>query len=78
MLKIGRFVLSFVTILLAAFALITNNFELNHIMFLLLGLLMLVMGIDEYRAGRKVIGLISFAVFIFLLFVSLQFFLLNY
>ncbi|WML42362.1 DUF3953 domain-containing protein [Neobacillus sp. OS1-2] len=36
------------------------------------------MGLGEFRKGRKVIGWISIVAFLFILFVSLQDFFLNY
>ncbi len=46
-------------------------------MIFLLGLTMLVMGIEEYKKERKTIGTLLVGVFIFLLFVSIEGFLLN-
>ena len=56
LLKILRYVLSIATFLLAVYGLITKKFEFNHIMIFLLGLTMLVMGIEEFQKERKVIG----------------------
>ncbi|MFD1039687.1 YczI family protein [Virgibacillus byunsanensis] len=43
----------------------------------LLGLFMLVIGIDEFQKGRKSYGYMSIAVSLFAFFVSLQAFFLN-
>ena len=75
--KSSRYVLSIATFTLAVYGLITSNFEFNHIMIFLLGLTMLVMGIEEYKKERKTIGTLLVGVFIFLLFVSIEGFLLN-
>ncbi|WP_042221663.1 DUF3953 domain-containing protein [Oceanobacillus manasiensis] len=75
MLKILRNILSVITILLAAYGLITGNFEFQPFMILSLGLLMLVIGLIEFRKGRKNYGWISIFTFFFLLFVSIQTFL---
>ncbi|WP_262481861.1 DUF3953 domain-containing protein [Bacillus sp. CH30_1T] len=75
--KILRYVLSIVTLSFAIFGLITNNFQLNHIMIFLLGLTMLVMGIEEIQKERKANGLLLVGVFFLSLFVSIKGFLLS-
>ncbi|MCH6265016.1 DUF3953 domain-containing protein [Neobacillus citreus] len=77
MLKILRYVLSGVTLLFAVYGLITNNFELSHIMMLLLGLTMLVMGLEEFQKERKAKGWLFVVVFLFAIYVSIQGFLLS-
>jgi hypothetical protein len=77
LLKIIRFVLSVLTILFATYGLITKNFQFNHIMIFLLGLTMLVMGLEEFRKERKAKGWLFVVVFLFSLFVSIQGFLFN-
>ncbi len=77
LLKILRYILSVVTILFATYGLITKNFEFNHIMIFLLGLTMLIMGLEEFRKERKVNGWLMVGVFLFSLFVSIQGFLLS-
>ncbi|WP_141434330.1 YczI family protein [Bacillus sp. 03113] len=77
MLKILRYVLSVVTILFATYGLITKNFEFNHILIFLLGLTMLIMGLEEFRKERKANGWLFVVVFLFSLFVSIQGFLLS-
>jgi len=76
-LKILRYVLSISTFALAVYGVITSNFEFNHIMILLLGLTMLVMGIEEFQKERKSIGILLVGVFVFSLFVSIKGFLLS-
>ncbi len=77
MLKILRYVFSVVTILFAAYGLITKNFDFSHIMIFLLGLTMLIMGLEEFQKERKANGWLFVVVFIFSLFVSIQGFLLS-
>lgn len=76
-LKVLRYFLSIITILLASFGLITKNFEYNYILIFLLGLTMLIMGLEEFRKERKMYGWLMVVVFIFSLFVSIQSFLFN-
>ncbi|MFD2212092.1 DUF3953 domain-containing protein [Metabacillus endolithicus] len=77
MLKILRYVLSPVVLIIAVYGLITKNFDFQSIMILLLGLLMLVMGLEEFRKEKKTLGWLLIAVFIFSLFVSIQGLLMN-
>ncbi|TCN26515.1 DUF3953 domain-containing protein [Mesobacillus foraminis] len=77
MLKISRYALSVVVFLFGAYGLITQNFNLNDIMFFLLSLLMLIMGLEEFQRGKKANGWLFVAVFLFSLFVSIQGFLLS-
>lgn len=77
MLKILRYILSLVIIIIAAYGLITKNFEFQSLMTLLLGLMMLVMGLEEFQKERKTYGWLLVVVFLFSLFVSVQGFLLH-
>jgi hypothetical protein len=77
LLKILRYVLSVITVLLATYGLISKNFQFNDIMIFLLGLTMLVMGLEEFQKERKAKGWLFVVVFLFSLFVSIQGFLLN-
>ncbi|WP_027408568.1 DUF3953 domain-containing protein [Anoxybacteroides tepidamans] len=72
MLKILRYALSILTLLFTTYGLITKNFEFNHIMTLLLGLTMLMMGLEEIQKERKANGWLFILVFLFSLFVSVQ------
>ncbi|MGP4108893.1 DUF3953 domain-containing protein [Virgibacillus sp. L01] len=72
MLIILHIIFSVVAISFAAYGLITNNFEFQHYMIFFLGLLMLVMGIQEFKKERKVLGWLLVVVFLFLLFVSIN------
>ncbi|WP_047981855.1 DUF3953 domain-containing protein [Ornithinibacillus contaminans] len=77
MLKVSRFILSAITIVLAAYGLITQNFTYSKFMILSLGLLMLVMGIQCFKNGQKTYGWLSMIVFLFSSFVSIQGFILG-
>ncbi|MFC7746895.1 DUF3953 domain-containing protein [Lentibacillus kimchii] len=44
---------------------------------LLLSLLMLVLGLEQFRINKKLLGWLLIAVFLFILFVSIQGFVLN-
>ncbi|RDW17303.1 YczI family protein [Oceanobacillus chungangensis] len=77
MLKILRYVFSLIGILFAAYGLITKNFEFQSYMILFLGLMMLVMGLEEFQKERKAYGWLFVVVCVFSLFVSIQGFLLS-
>ena len=77
MLKILRYIFSIVAFLLAAYGLITKSYVLGDIMIFFLGLTMLVMGLEELKNERKVIGWLLIVVFAFSLFVSIEGFLLS-
>ena len=66
-----QIILSITVALLAGFALITKNFELQPYMILVMSFLMLVMGLRENQKERKGFGLFYIGIFIFLLIVSL-------
>lgn len=69
-LKISRIILSVITVLLAGYGLLTKNFMLQPLMVFFLGLLILVMGLDEFRKGRKGFGYLCIAIAIFISFES--------
>lgn len=77
LLKILHFVFSVIAISLAAYGLITKNFEFQHYMIFFLGLMMLIMGLQEFKKERKAYGWLFIIVFLFSLFVSIQGFLLS-
>ena len=77
LLKILQIILSIIVISLAGYGLITDDFKFQPYMILLLGLTILVMGLREFQTGHKGFGWISIVVFIFMLFVSIQGFLLK-
>ena len=72
-----RVIFAVIVTFIAGYGLITNNHEFQSYMMFFLSLFMLVMGLEEFRKGQKVIGWISIVAFLFILFVSLQDFFLN-
>lgn len=77
MFKVFISILSPVIIIIAAYQLITDNFELQPLVMFLLSLLMLVLGLEQFRINKKLLGWLLIAVFLFTLFVSIQGFVLN-
>lgn len=77
LLKMLRIILAVIVVLISGYGLITNNFELQPYMMFFLGIMMLVMGLDELQNGRKEYGWISLVVFLLLLFVSIKGLILN-
>jgi apolipoprotein N-acyltransferase len=69
LLKISRIILAVIVALIAGYGLFTGNFKFQTYMMFFLGLMLLVMGIDEFQKGRKGYGLISIVAFLFILFV---------
>ena len=67
-----RVIFAVIVTFIAGYGLITNNHEFQSYMIFILSLLMLVMGLEEFQKGRKVMGWISIVAFLFILFVSLQ------
>lgn len=67
-----RVILAVISASIAVYGLITANFEFQSYMLFFLGLMMLVMGLEEFQKERKVMGWISIMAFVFVLFVSLQ------
>ncbi|MGE7113092.1 DUF3953 domain-containing protein [Lysinibacillus sp. NPDC047702] len=76
MLKILHIVFSIIVISLAAYGLITHDYQLNFLMIFFLGLIMLILGIREFRQKRNVYGWFLIGVFLFSIFVSIQNFVL--
>ncbi|WP_331000870.1 YczI family protein [Radiobacillus kanasensis] len=72
-----RVIFAVIAAFIAGYGLITKNFEFQSYMMFFLSLMMLVMGLEEFRKERKVMGWISIVAFLFVLFVSLQGFFLN-
>ncbi|WP_147536161.1 YczI family protein [Bacillus marasmi] len=77
MLKYLHIILSITVISLAGYGLITKDFKFLPYMMFFLGLTMLVMGLREFQKGQKGYGWLSIVVFIFILFVVFNSFLLN-
>lgn len=77
MLKISRITLAILVIALSGYNLITRNFELMPYLILFLGAFMLVTGLAELQKGNTFWGTMSIIASLFVLFVSIQGFLLN-
>ena len=78
MLKILQMLFSIITIALASYGLVTQDFRLGAYMILFLGLVMLVSGLQEFKNNKKITGWMLIGVFAFSLFVAIQSFMLNY
>ncbi len=72
MLTILRIVFSIITLVLAGYGLVTNNTEYQAYLELSLGLLMLIMGIDEIKQGRKGWGYFFLLLFALISILSIQ------
>lgn len=72
MLKILQIVFSIIGISLAAYGLITQDYQLSFLMIFFLGLTMLILGIQELQRERKVYGLFLIGVFLFSMYASIQ------
>ncbi|MGM0875244.1 MAG: DUF3953 domain-containing protein [Bacillota bacterium] len=77
MLKISRTILAVIVIFISGFGLFTQNFKFQPYMMFFLSLMMMVMGLEEFQKERKGTGWIFITVFLFILFVSIQGFLLK-
>jgi hypothetical protein len=76
-LKISRIILSVIVVLISGYILITQNFDLNPLMGLFIAGLLLVVGISEFQKEQKLYGYLLIIVTLFVLFVSIQGFLLS-
>ncbi|WP_284140609.1 hypothetical protein [Virgibacillus sp. LDC-1] len=77
MLRIIKLILQFVVLLLAALALITNNFHFLPYLTVSLAALTLIIGLAEYEKGRRVYANINLAASILLVFVFFQLFIFS-
>jgi len=75
LLKILQIIFSIIVCSLAAYGLITHDYQLNFLMIFSLGLLMLILGIKEFQREQKVYGWLLIGVFLFSVFVTIQSFL---
>ena len=78
MLKILQIIFSIITVALASYGLVTQDFQLGAYMILFLGLTMLVLGIQEFKKDKKITGCMLIVVFVFSMVVAIQSFMLNY
>lgn len=70
MLRILRYVFAAIGLLFAVYGLVTKNFEFQPYMMLFLGLMILVMGLEEFQKNR-VIAIFCFLAAGFSLFVGI-------
>ena len=78
MLKILQILFSIITVALASYGLLTQDFQLGAYMILFLGLAMLVSGLQEFQKNKKITGWMLIGVFAFSIFVAIQSLMLNY
>lgn len=72
LLKILRAILAIIVISLGVYSLISRNYTvMPHTMFFM-GVMLLVMGIDEFMEARKLLGIFSMLVSVFVFYVSVQ------
>ncbi|WP_449536487.1 DUF3953 domain-containing protein [Ferdinandcohnia sp. Marseille-Q9671] len=77
MLQLARIGLAIIVILFVGYGLFTEDFVYQSYMMFSLGLLMLVMGVEEFRRDRRALGWLCVAVFLFTSYVSIQGFFIN-
>ncbi|MCJ0932071.1 YczI family protein [Virgibacillus halodenitrificans] len=77
MLRILQFIFAVLGIAFATYGLITGNFQFQNYMMLSLGLMFLVMSIQEFKEDRKAYGWLLLVTSLFTLFVTVQGFLLS-
>lgn len=77
MLKLLQVILSIIVISLAGYGLITEDSRFQPYMMLFLGVTMLVMGLREFQKGHKGYSWLYLVVFLFILFVTIESFLLK-
>lgn len=77
MLTILQILFSVLTLGLAIFGILTENFEYQNFMLLSMGLTILVMGIRELRKEKKAFAYFIILAAAFMLYVSIESFLLN-
>ncbi|WP_339171261.1 DUF3953 domain-containing protein [Solibacillus sp. FSL R5-0691] len=78
MLKFLQILFSIITIALASYGLITQDFQLGAYVILFLGLSMLLAGLQEFKRDKKLSGWMLIGVFAFSMYVAIQSFVLNY
>ncbi|WP_035054328.1 YczI family protein [Carnobacterium pleistocenium] len=79
MLKKLNYILSALIIIIAVYGFATNNInEIIYVMMLFLSLSALLRGVESFQKNERVNGWFNIAAFLFVLFVSIQGFLLYY
>lgn len=77
MLTLLRYIFSVLGMLFAAYGLITQDFSYAPFMMLFLGLMMFIIGLEEFKKERKAYGYLFVTTFLFSLYVSIQGFILG-
>ena len=72
LLKIFQILFLIITIAIAGYGLFTNDFQFHVYMSLFLGLVMLVLGMEELKRNRKFLGWMLIGVFAFSMIVVIQ------
>lgn len=78
MLLVLRIILAIIVITLSVYSLVSDNQEIYPYMSLFLGLMMMVIGISEFKAKRQAIAIMCVLVSVFVLFVAANEFLIRY
>lgn len=78
MLLVVRIILAIIVITLSVYSLVSDNQEIYPYMSLFLGLMMMVIGISEFKAKRQAIAIMCVLVSVFVLFVAANEFLIRY
>lgn len=78
MLLVLRIILAIIVITLSVYSLVSDNHEIYPYMSLFLGLMMMVIGISEFKAKRQAIAIMCILVSVFVLFVAANEFLIRY
>ncbi|MBT2289278.1 DUF3953 domain-containing protein [Paenibacillus albidus] len=76
MLMLLRILFSIISVAVAGYGIISNNFDYQPFMILALGLTMLVMGLQEFKQNKKRQGWLLMIIFALSIFVSIQGFML--
>ncbi|WP_251037562.1 DUF3953 domain-containing protein [Paenibacillus albidus] len=71
-----RILFSIISVAVAGYGIISNNFDYQPFMILALGLTMLVMGLQEFKQNKKRQGWLLMIIFALSIFVSIQGFML--
>ncbi|WP_175987437.1 DUF3953 domain-containing protein [Bacillus sp. Marseille-Q1617] len=67
MLKVLRITFASIALIMASYSLVTDNFWLQPYTLFLLGVMLLIMGLEEFQKGKIVYGYLSMGVSLFLM-----------
>ncbi|PAF21019.1 hypothetical protein CHH49_13295 [Terribacillus saccharophilus] len=70
MLLVLRIILAIIVITLSVYGLVSDNHDIYPYMSLFLGLMILVIGISEFKAKRQAIAIMCIFISVFILFVA--------